>query len=181
MDSRILNVIDEQENVVGEDTRENIHQKGLLHREIHVWFYTPQGEIVFQHRAKDKDTFPDMLDATVGGHVEIGSNFEETALKEMEEETGVVANKADLKLVKTVRANHFDEATGKTNNVIRKVFAYKFTGKPDDLKIEEGKSEGFEFWSVERLEAISPEIEKKFIPSFLNVEHIEMYKKILSL
>src|SRR3989338_6803770 len=109
-----LNVIDEQGNVIGEDTRENVHQKGLLHREIHVWFYAPDGKIIFQHRAKDKDTFPDMLDATVGGHVEIGSNFEDTAIKEMVEETGVSAVKSDLKLVKTVRSNHFDEATGKT-------------------------------------------------------------------
>lgn len=60
--------------------RENIHNQGLLHREIHVWFYTPKGEIIFQHRAKDKDTYPDLLDATVGGHVEINSDYENTAL-----------------------------------------------------------------------------------------------------
>ena len=69
-DSRKLNIVDENDQIIGEDTRENIHRKGLLHREIHVWFYTPKSEIVFQHRAKNKDTFPDLLDATVGGHVE---------------------------------------------------------------------------------------------------------------
>lgn len=176
----LLNIVDEQGKIVGQDTRENIHAKGLLHREIHVWFYTPRGEIIFQHRAKDKDTFPDMLDATVGGHVEIDSDFEETAIKEMEEETGVVANKDDLKLIKTVRSNHVDHTTGKTNNVIRKIFAYKFEGSFGDLRTEKGLSEGFEVWPIERLERITPDEEKKFIPSFLNQEHIKMYRSFLS-
>lgn len=175
----LLNIIDEQGNIIGQDSRENIHKNGLLHREIHVWFYTPKGEIIFQHRAKDKDTFPDMLDATVGGHVEIGSDFEDTAIKEMEEETGVVVNKDELKLVKTVRSNHVDDSTGKTNNVIRKVFAYKFGGNPDDLRVEDGLSDGFEMWPIEKLERIAPEDEKRFIPSFLNKEHIDMYKSFL--
>ena len=176
----LLNIIDEQGNIIGQDSRENIHKNGLLHREIHVWFYTPKGEIIFQHRAKDKDTFPDMLDATVGGHVEIGSDFEDTAIKEMEEETGVVAGKDELKLVKTVRSNHVDHTTGKTNNVIRKVFAYRFVGNADDLRVEDGLSDGFEVWPIEKLERITPKDEKRFIPSFLNKEHLDMYRSFLS-
>ena len=92
-DNRKLNIIDENGNITGEETRENIHKQGLLHREIHVWFYTPKGEILFQHRAKDKDTYPDLLDATVGGHVEIGADYESAALQELEEETGISATK----------------------------------------------------------------------------------------
>ncbi len=176
----LLDVVDEQGNVIGKDTRHNIHAKGLLHREIHVWFYTPKGEVIFQLRAKGKDTFPEKLDATVGGHVEIGSGFEDTAIKEMEEETGVVAGKNELKIIKTVRSNHIDPTTGKMNNVIRKVFAYKFVEGFDILRIEKGKSEGFEVWPIKKLERITPEDEKRFIPSFLNKEHIDMYKSFLS-
>ncbi len=33
----ILNIVNENDEVVGEDTRENIHKKGLLHREINVF------------------------------------------------------------------------------------------------------------------------------------------------
>ena len=61
----MLEVINENDNVVGFETRAKIHQDGLLHREIYIWFFTPNGEIIFQHRAKDKDTYPDKLDATV--------------------------------------------------------------------------------------------------------------------
>ena len=57
-----LNIIDENGKIIGEDTRKNIHKNGLLHREINVYFYTPQGEIIFQHRSKNKETFPDLLE-----------------------------------------------------------------------------------------------------------------------
>src|SRR3990167_4461167 len=102
-DDRKLNIVGEDGEVIGEATREDIHKQGLLHREIHVWFFTPKDEIIFQHRAKDKDTYPDLLDATVGGHVEIGSDYEDSALKEMEEETGIKANKNDLHFIETIR------------------------------------------------------------------------------
>jgi len=38
-----LNIVDESDNIIGEDTRGHIHQKGLLHREIHVWIYNNEG------------------------------------------------------------------------------------------------------------------------------------------
>src|SRR3989338_9102184 len=113
-----LNVVNEQGEIVGEATREEIHEKGLLHAEIHVWFYTPKGELIFQHRAKDKDTYPDLLDATVGGHVEQGADYESTALKEVEEETGIYAQKQDLKLIQITRSKSFDAVTNRINNVV---------------------------------------------------------------
>lgn len=175
----VLNIINEEGKVIGQDTRKNIHAKGLLHREIHVWFYTPKGEIIFQHRTKNKDTFPDMLDATVGGHVEIGDDFEDTALKEMVEETGVVVTKDKLKLIKTVRSNHVDPTTGKINNVIRKVFAYKFEGDSANLRVEDGLGEGFEVWPIAKLETVSQADAQRFIPSLLNEEYIKMYESFL--
>ena len=114
----ILNVVDEAGNIIGQDTRENIHKKGLLHREVHVWFYTPKGEIVFQLRGKNKDTFPDLLDASVGGHVELGSDYVDTALKETLEETGIGASKNELHLIKTLHKKGEDPVTGMINNVI---------------------------------------------------------------
>src|SRR3990167_8797159 len=133
-DSRILNIVDENDEIVGKSTREEIHQKGLLHREIHIWFITPKGEIVFQHRAKDKDTYPDKLDATIGGHVEPGMSYEETALKEAEEETGIKINPSNLKLVKKIFKKSFDEVTKRTNNTIRSQYIYLFDGKIEDLR-----------------------------------------------
>lgn len=180
-DNRKLNVVDEQENIIGEETRESIHNQGLLHREIHVWFYTPEGEIIFQHREKDKDTYPDLLDATVGGHVEIGSDYENTALQELEEETGIKAEKNDLAFVQMMRSKTFDPATNKINNVIRAIYAYRYEGKIGDLQAEKDKAIGFESWALEKIFNISDEDREHFIPSIFEKDNLEIFSKIKKL
>ena len=180
-DNRKLNVVDEQGNITGVDTRENIHTLGLLHREIHVWFYTPKGDIIFQHREKDKDTYPDLLDATVGGHVEIGSDYENTALQELNEETGIKAERHNLTFIQMVRSKTFDTTTNKTNNVVRAIYAYRYDGEIQDLKIEKGKAIGFESWSFDKLFNISDTDKKRFIPSIFENDNLEIFTKIKEL
>lgn len=173
-----LNIVNENDEIIGEETRDNIHKNGLLHREIHVYFITPNKEIVFQHRAKDKDTYPDLLDATVGGHVEIGDSYEKTAIKEVEEETGIRVNASDLFFLSKTKRRSEDKATGKINYAIRQSYIYLFKGGQNDLKIEQGKSLGFEIWSIEKLLAIDGEDSKKFIPYILEFSKAEVVKFI---
>ncbi|MFH0873909.1 MAG: NUDIX domain-containing protein [Candidatus Komeilibacteria bacterium] len=178
MSDRRLNIVDEQDNIVGEETRDNIHKQGLLHREIHVWLVTPSREIIFQHRAKDKDTFPDLLDATVGGHVEIGDSYEAAAIREVQEEAGLNVTGTDLKLIKIARDQVYDPVTGTTNNTLRAIFAWLYPGKITDLKIESGKSLGFEAWSMVRLFALSAADKKKIVPSLVTDEYMLIYREI---
>jgi isopentenyldiphosphate isomerase len=180
-DGIILNIVDQDDRVIGLATRKEIHEKGLLHREIHVWFITPKGEIIFQHRAKDKDTYPDLLDATVGGHVEIGDNYEKTALKEMEEETGVHGNPQDIHLMKKFLKRSEDKVTGMINNTIRAQYAYVYPGKVDDLRVEEGKALGFEAWPIDQLSRLSDEDRKKFIPLILEPDMLALFQRMKAL
>jgi len=176
-----LNVVDENGNVIGEETREEIHRKGFLHREIHVWFYTPKGEIIFQHRSKEKDTFPDLLDATVGGHVEMGTDYESAALQELEEETGIRAEKDNLTFIQMMRSKTFDPVTSTTNNALRAIYAYRYEGAIEDLKIEDGKAIKFEAWPFEKLFNISEEDRKRFIPFMLSEDILGVLHKIKGL
>lgn len=129
----ILNVVNEDDEIIGQRTREDIHKEGLLHREITVCFVTPDNKVIFQHRAKNKETYPDLLDSTVGGHVEIGDNYIDTAIKETKEKTGLSLQKEDFIFMRRGRGKSEDEVTGKINNVIREVYIYIFKGNPDDL------------------------------------------------
>ena len=179
--NRKLNIVDESGNIIGGETRDNIHKNGLLHKEIHVWFYTPKGEIIFQHRAKGKDTYPDLLDATVGGHVEMGDDYEQTALKEIEEETGVKAEKNNLAFIQMTKNKSYDQVTGMTNNVIRAVYAFRYDGKIENLKVEQGKAIGFEAWSFEKLFNISEDDKKYFIRAMLEKEILDIFRRIQKL
>ena len=170
----LLNIVDNDDKIIGEKTREEIHREGLLHREVHVYFITPNKELILQHRAKDKDTYPDLLDAAVGGHVEIGDSYEQTAIKEAAEETGVEISLDNLIFLSKTKRWSEDKATGKINNAIGQSYIYIFTGELSDLKIEAGKSLGFEIWSSEKLLNISEVDSKKFIPYILEFSKTEL-------
>jgi isopentenyldiphosphate isomerase len=125
---------------------------------------TPDGKIIFQHRAKDKDTYPDLLDATVGGHVEPGESYLDAAVKETMEETGFKLNPADLHELKKLRTRSEDKVTGMINNTFRMQYLYIFRGKISDLHIEKGKAVGFEAYSIEELQKMNDADKSKFIP-----------------
>lgn len=168
MVKEFLNIVNENDEVIGIEDRKVIHEKGLLHREIHVYFVTPKREIIFQHRAKNKDTYPDLLDATVGGHVEIGDSYKETAIKESLEETGIRIEMTDLIALNKVYKNSKDPVTGKINHAFQQEFIYLFKGDVADLKIEAGKALGFESWSMEKLLNLDEAGKAKFIPYVYN-------------
>jgi isopentenyldiphosphate isomerase len=176
-----LDVVNENDEVVGQETREQIHKEGLLHREIHIWFITSDGQLIFQHRAKDKDTYPDLLTAAVGGHVDLGMSYEDTAVKEMEEETGLKVKITDLHFLKKMRIRSVDGSTGKINNTIRMQYAYIYKGNISDLKIEKGKAIGFEAWPIDKMFKLSEDEKKHFIPLYYSPDFLELFKSVRSL
>lgn len=86
--------------------RADVHRDGDWHRAIHVWIIgRADGEpfLLFQRRAAGKDTAPLRLDATVGGHVRAGESIE-VALREIEEEIGIVPDRSRLRYAGTRRS-----------------------------------------------------------------------------
>jgi len=176
-----LQVVNEQGAPIRVSTRDEIHEKGLLHREVHVWLYTPRGELIFQHRGPNKDTFPDLLDATAGGHVEMGMEWENSAIKKLRAETGVKATKKQLRFIDEIRSKTYDEDTKKTNNVLRRVYALIYNDEVASLSIGTGKALGFEAWPMAQLLEISKADAKKFIASIFDDWHLEIISKIHAL
>ncbi|MCC6703671.1 MAG: GNAT family N-acetyltransferase [Thermomicrobiales bacterium] len=85
--------------------RWQVHRDGDWHRSIHVWIcgIDANGAFLdFQRRGSGKDTWPGVLDATVGGHLGAGETVEQ-AYREIEEEIGVHVEPGDLRHVGTRR------------------------------------------------------------------------------
>lgn len=171
----MLEVVDENDNIVGLETREKIHQNELLHRVVHIWFITPKGEIIFQHRAKNKDLLPDKLDATVGGHVEIGTSYEETAIKEGKEETGIDIDSTKLLFLSKIIRTTFNKNWNKIHKNMNVSYAYLYDGSISDLQVEEGKAEGFEIWNIDSLSNLSEEDKNKFISEILGEDMLKLF------
>lgn len=72
------------------------HLRGLFHPTIHVWFYTKEGNILLQKRAKNKDTHPNLWDVSVAGHICAGEEITLAAVREVKEEIGLSLSEEQL-------------------------------------------------------------------------------------
>jgi 8-oxo-dGTP pyrophosphatase MutT (NUDIX family) len=178
IDREMFEVVDENDNVIGLESREKIHREGLLHREVHVIFVTKDKGIIFQHRAKDKASMPDKLDATAGGHVDPGENILTAALRETKEETGVGVKLEEVVWSGIIRSSIYEPNTGVINNIIRTCYGYLFDGNLEDLKIEEGKIIEFVKYKFEDLKYLKDEERVKFIPERLEKSYMDIYEEI---
>ena len=91
----ILDIFNDKLEIIGQDTRKNVHRKGVLHQVVHCWAIedAKDGRFVYmQQRAEFKD-FPLLFDITVGGHIDSGENIENAMIREIKEEIGL-----DLKI-----------------------------------------------------------------------------------
>ena len=71
--------------------RDVAHREGIPHEAVHLWIVRDLKErprLLFQMRASHKDTYPDCLDITVGGHVPYGFTGDKL-LREAREEIGI--------------------------------------------------------------------------------------------
>lgn len=89
-----LDYYDENDNYLGFETRDVIHQKGLWHRTVQNWLYTEDGKAIFQIR-KDSEKFY----TSSSGHVAKGETLEEALKREMNEELGLNVNPENAKVI----------------------------------------------------------------------------------
>ncbi|MDG9718080.1 NUDIX domain-containing protein [Streptomyces sp. DH24] len=85
----ILDVVDEQDRVVGRSPRGEVYAQGLRHRCVFVLARDAEGRVFVHRRTPAKLVFPSLYDMFVGGVVGAGEAYDEAALREAEEELGV--------------------------------------------------------------------------------------------
>jgi isopentenyldiphosphate isomerase len=61
MAQELLDIVDEDNKLLGiKKSKVEAHEKGLWHRNAHIWIYNSKGEVLLQLRAKDKIFLPNM-------------------------------------------------------------------------------------------------------------------------
>jgi uncharacterized protein YhfF/isopentenyldiphosphate isomerase len=85
----LLDIVDENDQVVGRLPRGEATARGLRHRCAFVFVRDGEGRIFVHRRTPGKLVFPSMYDMFVGGVVGAGESYDDAALREAEEELGV--------------------------------------------------------------------------------------------
>lgn len=103
----LIDILDKDGNFTGVTAmKSEAHRKGFFHNSVHIWFYTKDGRLLIQQRAKNKDTHPLFWDVSVAGHVGAGEEIEASAVREAEEEIGVRISKNDLEKIGVFKSVH---------------------------------------------------------------------------
>ncbi|MFH9588610.1 NUDIX hydrolase [Streptomyces luteogriseus] len=85
----ILDIVDENDRVVGQCPRGVVYARGLRHRCVFIRARDAEGRIFVHRRTPTKLVFPSLHDMFVGGVVGAGESYDAAALREAEEELGV--------------------------------------------------------------------------------------------
>jgi len=88
MNDEYFDVVDEQDQICDRRTRQEVHERGLLHRAIHVLLFHEE-KIFLQRRSFLKDTAPGCWDSSCSGHVDAGEVYVVAMRRELEEELGI--------------------------------------------------------------------------------------------
>jgi len=87
-----LDIVDEQDVVIGRATRDEIHRLNHRHRSAHIVLCNSKGDVFLQLRSLSKDTNPGLWDTSAAGHVDSGESYLNCAVREVYEELGVHIN-----------------------------------------------------------------------------------------
>ena len=87
----MFDLVDEQNVVIGRERRAVVHAEGMRHRAVHVFALNKRGDLFVQKRSILKDACPGLWDSSAAGHLDLGESYADCAVRELEEELGVVA------------------------------------------------------------------------------------------
>lgn len=91
MNHELLDVVDSNDQIIGQRPRAEIHANGLYHRAVHILVFNDQGQLFLQKRSMKKDLNKGLWDTSAAGHVDAGETYDNCAPRELREELGVSA------------------------------------------------------------------------------------------
>lgn len=138
----ILFVVNDNNKIIGQATREEIHKKGFLHREVIIYLINDKNEVLLQER---KDC--NLLDHSCAGHFPANKKYEEAAQREFFEELGVSLSLKDFQEIGVEKLR--SEMPGMINDCFVKIFLIK--KNISDLRLDLGEVKKVKYYNKEEI------------------------------
>ena len=138
MESEQLKIFDEQYNVIGITSREDVHKYGYWHETFHCWFIDEQ-YIYLQKRSGNKKDYPNLLDITAAGHLLAEEEIMD-GIREIKEELGIEISFDQLKSLGVI--SYSVQHKQLIDNEFANVFFYVFSGDLDSFQLQHDEVSG---------------------------------------
>ncbi|MCX6910754.1 MAG: NUDIX domain-containing protein [Verrucomicrobia bacterium] len=96
----LFDVVNANDEVIGQATRGEVHRRGLMHRAVHIFVFNFAGHLYLQKRSQTKDKHPGCYDSSASGHHDAGEDADTCAQRELREELGLEAGAGLTRLFK---------------------------------------------------------------------------------
>jgi len=150
----LFDVVDDEDRVIGQATRGEVHAKGLLHRSVHILVFNSAGDVFLQKRAMTKDENPGYWDSSAAGHVNAGEDYPACAHRELQEELGITGELQFFMKFSASRGTLWEHVHSFICTTDQKI-----TINP--LEISEGR-----FWPIAELQEARRHRAGRFTPTF---------------
>lgn len=152
----IVTIVDKHNRVIGSARRAEMRARGLCHRATYILVFNLNGELFVQKRTMTKDIYPGYFDVVTGGVVLAGEEYEESAVRELEEELGIKGIP-----LKSLFDFYYED---KNSSVWGRVFSCEYSGR---IVLQEEEVESGEFLSIEDIYEMAER--EPFTPDGLHV------------
>jgi len=169
--SEKLNLVDENDKIIGTDLRDNCHQQGLWHRRSTVFVFNSEGKLLVQKRAPNMSR-PNMWCGSASGHVLAGESYEDAAQRELKEELGI---ECDLKEVGQLKVE-VDFSLNDKEREHHKLFSCQSDGP---FNIQQEELSQVKFISLDKIKKNIQKNPENYTPGF--IEEVKYYLKNINI
>ena len=159
MADELVDVVNERDEVIGQEMKWICHDKELWHRISGVFIFNSEGKILLQTRNKNK-TSGGLLDYSASGHVISGETYENGAYKEMGEELGIKIKLKDSGI--KIFENHSYNKKTNIKHIIRIFIGYH----EGSFNIQKEELDSVAFYDLENIKKMILRNPEKFTMGF---------------
>jgi 16S rRNA (adenine1518-N6/adenine1519-N6)-dimethyltransferase len=160
MAEEYFDIVNGNNEVIGQESRRIVHKTGLWHRGVHVFLFTPDCRLLVQKRSQTQDTFPGRMDCSVSEHLKVGESYFDSAVRGLQEELGI-------KGIALTRLAQFKMNYGPNDNEFSELFKGAFDGS--SLLVDPGEVAGIEYFTISELEVMMVSEQALFAPWFIQL------------
>jgi len=136
-----VDICNQQGEFLRQGMKREAHTNSLWHKTAHIWVYNSKGQVLLQKRAIAKTTHSGLWDVSCAGHVGAGEEVDETAVRELGEELGLVVKLEDLLKDTIFLLRCDDPSRNYYNRELVQFYFYKWDGDIDELKLQQEEVE----------------------------------------
>jgi isopentenyldiphosphate isomerase len=159
MEQELLDIVNERDEVIGQNIKENKFRKSLISRNVGIFILDDNEKLLITKRSSKKESFPSRYDLATCGNVKADESYEDAAKREVIEELGI---ECDLKFLGKIY-NEFKE-----NDLTIKYFTGIFLGYySGEVRLSDELVE-LKRLSVEEVGELINKNKDLFTPGFVN-------------